>query len=81
MAEGAGPLAGSPELIDTQRLWVRRRRGFCQSQITPLAVPEKLDLTEIARAASATQERMGISQPNGAMFRMFPLQEGNKNKA
>lgn len=64
-----------PELTESQRFWIRERRAFCQSQITPLAVPEKLDITEIARAASATQERMGIAQPNGATFRIFPPSE------
>lgn len=61
----------SPELTESQRFWIRERRVFCQSQVIPLAVSEKLDITEIARAASATQERMGIAQPNGAMFRAF----------
>lgn len=70
----------SPGLTESQRLWIRQRRAFCQSQITPLAAPEKLDITEIARAASATQERMGIAQPNGAMFRAFPTSGRNSKK-
>lgn len=70
----------SPGLTESQRLWIRERRVFCQSQVTPLVVPEKLDITEIARAASATQERMGIAQPNGAMFRAFPPQGRNAKK-
>lgn len=71
----------SPELTESQRLWIRERRVFCQLQVTPLAAPEKLDITEIARAASATQERMGIARPSGAMFRAFPPSgRGEKKK-
>lgn len=70
----------SPELTEPQRLWIRQHREYCQSQIAPLVVPEKLDITEIARAASATQERMGIARPNGTMFRMFPSQGLNGKK-
>jgi hypothetical protein len=71
----------SPVLTDPQRFWIRQRRAYCQSQITPLVVPERLDINEIARAASETQKRMGIAQPNGSMFRAFPPQGRNKNKA
>ena len=62
----------SPELTEPQRLWIRQRREHCQAQITPLAVPERLDIVAINKAANATQVRMGIAQPNGVMFRTYP---------
>lgn len=61
-----------PELTDLQREWVRQRRAFCQENIAPTGAPEKLDIMEISRAASATQTRMGLARPNGAMFRTYP---------
>ena len=70
----------SPELTEPQRLWIRHRREHCQAQITPLAAPEKLDIAAINKAANATQARMGIAHPNGAMFRAFPPQERNAKK-
>jgi len=70
------------EYTDTQREWIRQRRQYCQSRITPAVIePEKLDIVAINRAASVTQERMGLSRANGSMFRAFPLQESKeKNK-
>ena len=59
----------SPELTEPQRLWIRQRREHCQAQITPVPVPERLDIVAINKAANATQVRMGIAQPNGVMFR------------
>lgn len=70
----------SPELNESQRLWIRWRREYCQSQITPMVVPERLDITAVSKAASATQERMGIALVDGAMFRTFPLQERGPKK-
>lgn len=59
----------SHALSDTQRDWVRQRRYYCLSCVKPVAPEEKLDLSAIARAANATQERMGISLPDGGAFR------------
>ena len=57
---------------DAQREWIRQRRKYCQSRITPLAAPGKLDIVAINKAANATQERMGLSRPSGSMFRTYP---------
>ncbi|MDR3104233.1 MAG: PerC family transcriptional regulator [Yokenella regensburgei] len=65
----------SPGLTEAQRSWVRERRAYCQSQIAPVIAPEKLDITEIARAANATQAQMGIARPNGTMFRRYPQEK------
>ena len=64
-------------LTDAQRDWIRQRRQYCQSMVAPVVTePEKLDIVAINRAASATQARMGLSRPNGEMFRAYP--EGEK---
>lgn len=61
------------EYTDAQREWLRQRRKYCQSRVTPVvAEPEKLDIVAINRAANATQERMGLSRPSGSMFRTYP---------
>jgi len=65
----------SPVLAERQRLWISRRREFCQSQIMHLEMPEKLDMAEIDRAATATMIRMGIVKPNRALFRAYPRQK------
>ncbi|MDK9365756.1 PerC family transcriptional regulator [Lelliottia wanjuensis] len=58
---------------DAQREWIRLRRKYCQLRVTPVsAEPEKLNIAAINQAASATQARMGLSRPNGSMFRMHP---------
>jgi hypothetical protein len=62
----------SAGLTESQRLWIRQRRELCQTQITPVIAPEKLDINELSKAASAAQVRMGIAQVGGAMFRAFP---------
>lgn len=46
----------SPELTESQQYWICERRVHCQSQSIPPSVPEKPDIDETARAASATQE-------------------------
>jgi|GEM_PF-349018 PerC transcriptional activator. len=53
-----------------QRDWIRHRRKYCLSRAKPVSTPEKLDVAEILRAAKATQERMGLSQPGGEAFRL-----------
>lgn len=70
----------SAGLIESQRLWICQRRDYCQSQIAPVMAPKKLDITEMSKAASAAQARMGIAQVGGAMFRTFPLQERGPKK-
>ncbi|EPN2807509.1 PerC family transcriptional regulator [Serratia marcescens] len=57
-------------LTDRQRDRIRQHRKYCLSCAKPISSPEKLDVTEIARAAKAAQERMGMSQPDGATFRL-----------
>ncbi|WP_191938681.1 PerC family transcriptional regulator [Pantoea agglomerans] len=57
-------------LTDQQRDRIRQHRKYCFSCAKPINSPEKLDVTEIARAAKAAQERMGLSQPDGAAFRL-----------
>ncbi|EBM9948362.1 PerC family transcriptional regulator [Salmonella enterica subsp. enterica serovar Give] len=57
-------------LTDQQRDRIRQHRKYCLSCTKPISSPEKLDVAEIARAAKATQERMGLSQPGGAAFRL-----------
>lgn len=60
------------ELTSAQRDWLWLRRQYCQSRVTPVPAPEKLDISRFSRAASAAQAQMGIDRPNGAMFRTFP---------
>lgn len=57
-------------LTDQQRERIRQHRKYCLSCAKPIRSPEKLDVTEIRRAAKAAQERMGLSQPDGALFRL-----------
>lgn len=57
---------------DTQRNLVRLRRHACLSRVSSPAQEERLDIHAINRAASRTQERMGLNRPKGAAFRIFP---------
>lgn len=57
-------------LTDNQREWIRQRRKYCLSSVVSVVLVERLDIAAIAKAAKATQERMGLSQPNGAAFRL-----------
>lgn len=57
-------------LTDQQRDRIRQHRKYCLSCVKPISTLEKLDVTEIARAAKAAQERMGLSHPDGAAFRL-----------
>lgn len=70
----------SAGLTESQRLWIHQRREYCQSHIAPVMAPKKLDITEMSKAASAAQARMGIAQVGGAMYRTFPLQERGPKK-
>lgn len=55
---------------EQQHDWIRQHRKYCFSYSKPIKSPGKLDVTEIARAAKAAQERMGLSHPDGAAFRL-----------
>ena len=57
---------------DTEREQARRRRNQCLSSVSRPAPEGKLGIHAINRAASRTQDRMGISQPDGAAFRTLP---------
>lgn len=39
------------------------------AQISSPPLPEKLDISEVAKAADATLRRMGIASPSGEVFR------------
>lgn len=49
---------------DAQREWASQRRRYCYSRIQQ-PVSEKLDIHAINKAASLTQQRMGISLQGG----------------
>lgn len=57
-------------LTDQQRDRIRQHRRYCFSCAKPINSPEKLDVMEIVRAENTVQERMGLSQPDGAAFRL-----------
>lgn len=57
-------------LTDQQRSRIRQHRKYCLSCTKPISSPKKLDAAEIARAAKAAQEQMGLSQLDGAVFRL-----------
>ncbi|AIQ99026.1 transcriptional regulator [Pluralibacter gergoviae] len=58
---------------DDDRDWVRQRRDDClQKARRPPARPESYH--GLSEAATQTQNRMGIGQPNGQAFRL----KGNK---
>jgi hypothetical protein len=56
-------------LTDQQRDRIRQHRKYCLSCAKPINSPDKLDVTEITRAAKAAQERMRLSQPDGKAFK------------
>lgn len=61
------------EYSDGQREWIRLRRKYCQTSVAlVVAEPERLNISAISKAANATQARMGLSRPRGAMFRTYP---------
>lgn len=57
---------------DEQRDVARRRRNQCLLNVSRPVPEGKLDVRAINRAARRMQEQMGISQPDGAAFRMQP---------
>lgn len=56
-------------LSDKQREWVRQRRLYCQSMV-PGHRPEPIvtGISEVSRAAAATQKRMGLSRTSRQAF-------------
>ncbi|WP_267443730.1 PerC family transcriptional regulator [Erwinia psidii] len=52
-------------LMDQQRDRIRQHRKYCFCCAKPINSPEKVDVTEIERAAKTAQARMGLSQPDG----------------
>jgi hypothetical protein len=60
---------GNVECTEAQREWLLLRREYCLAQILPSALPEKLDISEVSKAADATLRRMGIASPSGEVFR------------
>ncbi|KLP39982.1 PerC family transcriptional regulator [Enterobacter ludwigii] len=63
---------------DTERELARRRRNQCLVSVSRPAPEGKLGIHAINRAASRTQERMGISQPDGSAFRIKPQKHRDK---
>ncbi|EOU4522880.1 PerC family transcriptional regulator, partial [Escherichia coli] len=51
---------GNVECTEAQREWLLLRRNYCLAQISSPPLPEKLDISEVAKAADATLRRMGI---------------------
>lgn len=61
---------GNVECTEAQReWWLLLRRNYCLAQISSPPLPEKLDISEVAKAADATLRRMGIVSPSGEIFR------------
>lgn len=56
---------GNVECTEAQREWLLLRRNYCLAQISSPPLPEKLDISEVAKAADATLRRMGIASPSG----------------
>ncbi|BHI71128.1 PerC family transcriptional regulator [Escherichia coli] len=63
---------GRGEYSAAQREWLLRRRKYCLAQIAPLNTPDRLDISEVAKAANATLKRMGIDNTDGRLFRGYP---------
>lgn len=62
---------------DAQREWVSQKRRQCYLNIEQ-PVAEQLNISALNRAASLAQDKMGISQPGGAAFRIKPQKHGAK---
>ncbi|HAP0124637.1 TPA: PerC family transcriptional regulator [Escherichia coli] len=60
---------GNFECTEAQREWLLLRRNHCLAQISSPQPSEKLDISEVAKAADATLRRMGIASPSGEVFR------------
>lgn len=62
-------IMGNVECTEEQREWLLLRRNYCLAQISSSALPEKVDISEVSKAADATLRRMGIASPSGEVFR------------
>lgn len=62
---------GNVECTEAQREWLLLRREYCLAQISPLALLERLDISEVSRAADATLMQMELARKNGAMYRNY----------
>lgn len=60
---------GNFEYTEAQREWLLLRRNYCLAQISSPVLSEKLDISEVAKAADATLRQMGIASPSGEVFR------------
>ncbi|EOK2339221.1 TPA: PerC family transcriptional regulator [Escherichia coli] len=60
---------GNFECTEAQREWLLLRRNYCLAQISSPPLPEKLDISEVAKAADARLRRMGIASSSGEVFR------------
>ncbi|ENF3171712.1 PerC family transcriptional regulator [Escherichia coli] len=58
---------GDCEYTDAQREWVLLRREYCLAQILPPPPPDKLDISEVARAADAALRTMNIVTSSGEL--------------
>lgn len=54
---------GNVECTEAQREWLLLRRNYCLAQISSPPLPEKLDISEVAKAADATLRRMVPVRP------------------
>lgn len=59
---------GYSRYTDEEREWLLQRRKYCLAQISPSSQPEKLDISEVAKAADATLKRMGIGNMKSERF-------------
>lgn len=59
---------GNIENTEAQLEWLLLRRNYCLAQISPPTLPEKLDISEVSKAADATLKRMGIVSAPGHRF-------------
>lgn len=63
---------GHSEYTVAQREWLLRRRTYCLAQIAPPATSNRLDISEVAKAADATLKRMGIDNTDDRFSRDYP---------
>ncbi len=54
---------GNVECTEAQREWLLLRREYCLAQL-PSPSSDKLDISEVSKAADATLKRMGITAPS-----------------
>ncbi|WP_241623191.1 PerC family transcriptional regulator [Rosenbergiella australiborealis] len=55
--------------MDAQREWIIKHRAELTENIKPPKVTVD-NFSDVTRAATATQQRMGIAKPNGQAFRI-----------